>query len=142
LECRWAGTAVRGRYVPAGTSPTFAPIRSSSELHETTKASAPFTWSSCPKPRYCAGENNRITLTGTPAKIVSSIAARPSPVPRISIDRLGRPPRPWLGGEHLLTRASLGCLPDRGPSPHVPLLRAYRRYSLVLIVRTIRSIRV
>ena len=43
--------------------------------------------------RYCSRENNRVTLIGTPAKIASSMAGRPSFVPGILMKRLGRPAR-------------------------------------------------
>src|SRR5665213_106040 len=42
---------------------------------------------------YCAPENSRVTLTGTPAKIASSMAGRPSLVPGILMKRLGRSAR-------------------------------------------------
>ena len=40
--------------------------------------------------RYCSRENSRVTLTGTPAKIASSMAGSPSWVPGILMNRLGR----------------------------------------------------
>jgi hypothetical protein len=43
--------------------------------------------------RYCSRENRRVTLTGTPAKIASSMAGSPSRVPGILMKRLGRPAR-------------------------------------------------
>src|SRR6266511_627509 len=43
--------------------------------------------------RYCSRENKRVTLTGTPEKIASSIAGRPSFVPGILINTLGRAAR-------------------------------------------------
>ena len=45
--------------------------------------------------RYCLGENSSVTLTGTPAKIDSSIAVRPSTVPGILMNRFCRPPLAW-----------------------------------------------
>ena len=39
---------------------------------------------------YCARENSSVTLIGTPAKIASSMAGRPSLVPGILMKRLGR----------------------------------------------------
>ena len=42
--------------------------------------------------RYCSRENSSVTLIGTPAKIASSMAGRPSLVPGILMNRLGRPP--------------------------------------------------
>ena len=45
--------------------------------------------------RYCSGENSSVTLIGTPAKIDSSIAVRPSSVPGILMNRFGRPPFAW-----------------------------------------------
>src|SRR6185312_16390816 len=43
--------------------------------------------------RYCSRENKRVTLTGMPENIASSIAGRPSLVPGILIRRLGRAAR-------------------------------------------------
>ncbi len=43
--------------------------------------------------RYCSRENRSVTLTGTPAKIASSMAGRPSLVPGILMKRFGRPAR-------------------------------------------------
>ena len=40
--------------------------------------------------KYCSRENRSVTLTGTPAKIASSIAGKPSFVPGIFMNRLGR----------------------------------------------------
>ena len=42
--------------------------------------------------RYWRGENSSVTLIGTPAKIDSSIAGRPSSVPGILMYRFGRSP--------------------------------------------------
>jgi Flp pilus assembly protein TadD len=42
---------------------------------------------------YCSRENRSVTLTGTPAKIASSMAGKPSLVPGILMNRLGRPAR-------------------------------------------------
>ena len=42
---------------------------------------------------YCSRENSSVTLTGTPAKIASSMAGKPSLVPGILMKRLGRPAR-------------------------------------------------
>ena len=42
---------------------------------------------------YCSRENSSVTLIGTPAKIASSMAGRPSLVPGILMNRLGRPAR-------------------------------------------------
>jgi hypothetical protein len=42
---------------------------------------------------YCSRENSSVTLTGTPAKIASSMAGRPSGVPGILMKRLGLPAR-------------------------------------------------
>ena len=39
--------------------------------------------------RYCSRENKRVTLTGIPEKIASSIAGRPSFVPGILIKQIG-----------------------------------------------------
>jgi hypothetical protein len=39
---------------------------------------------------YCALEKRRVTFTGIPAKMLSSIAASPSLVPGILMKRLGR----------------------------------------------------
>ena len=39
---------------------------------------------------YCSRENRSVTLTGTPAKTVSSMAGSPSRVPGILMKRLGR----------------------------------------------------
>ena len=44
---------------------------------------------------YCSRENSKVTLIGTPAKIASSMAGRPSLVPGILMKRLGRPARAW-----------------------------------------------
>ena len=44
---------------------------------------------------YCSRENKSVTLIGTPAKIASSMAGRPSLVPGILMKRLGRPARTW-----------------------------------------------
>ena len=43
--------------------------------------------------RYCSRENRSVTLIGTPAKIASSMAGRPSLVPGILMNRFGRPAR-------------------------------------------------
>jgi hypothetical protein len=43
--------------------------------------------------RYCSRENSKVTFTGTPAKIVSSMAGSPSCVPGILMNTLGRPAR-------------------------------------------------
>jgi hypothetical protein len=40
--------------------------------------------------RYCSCENSNVTLTGTPAKIASSIAGMPSAVAGILMNRFGR----------------------------------------------------
>src|SRR5471030_2138994 len=40
--------------------------------------------------RYCSHENSSVTLTGTPAKIDSSIASRPACVPGILMNKFGR----------------------------------------------------
>ncbi len=39
---------------------------------------------------YCSRENSKVTLTGMPAKIASSMAGNPSFVPGILMNRLGR----------------------------------------------------
>jgi hypothetical protein len=43
--------------------------------------------------RYCSREKRSVTLTGTPAKIASSMAGTPSFVPGILMKRFGRPAR-------------------------------------------------
>ena len=45
--------------------------------------------------RYCSRENRSVTLIGMPAKIASSMAGRPSLVPGILMNRLGRPARAY-----------------------------------------------
>ena len=47
-----------------------------------TRRSSPRMYASA-APRYCSVENSSVTLTGIPAKIVSSIALRPASVPGI-----------------------------------------------------------
>ena len=44
---------------------------------------------------YCSREKSSVTLIGTPAKIDSSMAGRPSLVPGILMKRLGRSARAW-----------------------------------------------
>ena len=44
---------------------------------------------------YCSREKSSVTLTGTPAKIASSMAGSPSAVPGILMKRLGLPARLW-----------------------------------------------
>ena len=46
-----------------------------------------------PPPGSARGENSRVTLIGTPAKIASSMAGSPSLVPGILMNRFGRPAR-------------------------------------------------
>ena len=43
--------------------------------------------------RYWPAENSSVTFTGTPAAIASVMAGRPSGVPGILMNRLGRPAR-------------------------------------------------
>ena len=43
--------------------------------------------------RYCSRENSSVTLIGTPAKIASSMAGKPSGVPGILMNRFGRSAR-------------------------------------------------
>ena len=42
---------------------------------------------------YCSGENSSVTLIGTPAKMASSMAGKPSRVPGILMNRFGRAAR-------------------------------------------------
>jgi hypothetical protein len=59
-----------------------------------TRRSMPRVYASA-QARYCGAEKRSVTFTGTPAKMVSSIARSPSVVPGILMKRLGRMPRPW-----------------------------------------------
>ena len=43
--------------------------------------------------KYCSRENSSVTLTGTPAKMASSMAGSPAGVPGILMNRFGRPAR-------------------------------------------------
>ena len=86
----------------SGTSP----IAATSQRLMKTEATEP-TWGLSPAAmrrsmprRYaseaatqCSQENSSVTLTGTPVKIASSMAGRPSLVPGILMNRLGRPAR-------------------------------------------------
>ena len=65
------------------TEPTFGPRPAS------IRRSIPRMYASAAA-RYCSRENKSVTLTGTPLKIVSSMAGSPSGVPGILMKRLGR----------------------------------------------------
>ena len=77
---------------------------------------------------YCSPENSRVTLTGTPAKIASSMAGRPSLVPGILMRKLGRPARAWsaLAAARVpaVSRASRGET-SRDTQPSTPSVRSW-----------------
>jgi hypothetical protein len=46
--------------------------------------------------RYCSRENSRVTFTGTPAKMASSMAGTPAGVPGIFTYKFGRSACLWM----------------------------------------------
>ena len=77
---------------------------------------------------YCSPENSKVTLTGTPAKIASSMAGRPSLVPGILMKRLGRSARAWraLAAARVpaVLRASKGET-SKDTQPSTPSVRSW-----------------
>ena len=93
---------------------------------------------------YCSRENKSVTLMGTPAKIASSMAGRPSGVPGILMKRLGRPARACrslASASVVLVSCASNGETSSDTQPSTPLVRSWmgRNRSAALVMSSMAS---